>query len=60
MQVKPASMLSGYNNSDRFAIYKFPEILDMNINDTYTVSVTGLKRWMSFNNKKGHESIEFD
>lgn len=41
-------------------MYQFPEILDMNVNDTYDVTVTGLKRWMSFDKSKGRENIKFD
>ena len=55
VQVKPSSIVDEY--MDRYVEYKFPEILDMNINDTYDVQVTGLKRWMFFNKTKGLESL---
>ena len=56
--VMPASTLG--DNTDRYAHYQFPEILDMNVNDTYDLKVTGLKKWMSLDKTQGNESIKFD
>ena len=56
--VMPASTLS--DNTDRYVLYQFPEILDMNVNDTYDLKVTGLKKWMSLDKTQGNESIKFD
>lgn len=32
----------------------------MNDGDTYSISVTGLKSWMSFDDTKGKENFQFD
>jgi hypothetical protein len=40
VNVMPATALNDY--SDRYVLYQFPEILDMNVNDTYDLEVTGL------------------
>lgn len=59
VEVKTASQLDK-DYTGRYKEYVFPEILDLNVNDTYEISVTGLKNWMSFDNTKGKENLKFD